>query len=98
MRDVGIVLTESGKSPAWLRGAISSGWGLACTVNKESLLTMKVMGKKRSGLRISALTGGSAMNWYRNLYFGKTAFRESGRSEEELSEGYPDTGTEGMGF
>ena len=37
MRDVGIVSTESGKSPAWLRGAISSGWGLACTVNKERL-------------------------------------------------------------
>ena len=25
-----LFLTESSKSPAWLRGAISSGWGLAC--------------------------------------------------------------------
>ncbi len=87
MRDVGIVLTESGKSPAWLRGAISSGWGLACTVNKESLLTMKVMGKKRSGLRISALTGGSAMNWYRNLYFGKTAEKKKDRIVEQIETG-----------
>ena len=67
MRDVGIVLTESGKSPAWLRGAISSGWGLACTVNKASLLTMKVMGRQRSGLRISALTRSAKVNDFEKM-------------------------------
>ena len=49
MRDVGIVLTESGKSPAWLRGAISSGWRLACIIREINSLMIEVMKYHKEG-------------------------------------------------
>ena len=38
-------LTESSKSHAWLRGAISSGWGVACIISEINSLMIWVMGK-----------------------------------------------------
>ena len=38
-------LTESGKSPAGLRGAISSGWGVSCIISEINSFTMMAMSK-----------------------------------------------------